>query len=372
MKRDTDIRSADAIVGGKRMKRRRFLSTVGAGAVALEFPFLVGAGKVFAATDPNAPPDLDAARKEGPLLLWHGDQEGDVVKFIEAFTKKTGIKVEQQRLLPGAAWPKLAAELRAGKVDVDVYDTSDVGTMDKMRKDGNLLHYNSKELEAYETRYASNPKGYWTTYFINVGPIMYDPRYVKEDEAPKSLMDLLDARWKDGIGFQNTAAGTSYGMWFVLRNILPKDYWERLAAQKPKGYASSTQIMTDLHRGDVKLGGRVSIFQLIKSERDKLPVKVVFPTEGSASVTEVTAIFKTTKRPNAAKAYVDFLLSQEGQKLWNEIQGSYSARPDVSIEGLPPISSIKVLIPTIDELEEYGSPKLHAEYVKVWNKIIGL
>ncbi|HEX7386740.1 MAG TPA: extracellular solute-binding protein [Castellaniella sp.] len=352
--------------------RRKFLTTLGVGAAGLGFPFIVTSRKAFADTADSAPPDMNAARKEGPLLLWHGDQEADVVKFIRMFTDKTGIQVNQQRLLPGAAWPKLNAELRAGKVDVDVYDTSDPGTMDKMRQQGHLLRYEPPGMDAFDPRALSNPRGYWSTYFINVGPIMYDPRYVKQDEAPKSLMDLLDPRWKNAIGFQNAAAGTSYAMWFVLRNILPKDYWTKLAAQNPKGYSSSTQIMSDLHRGDLKVGGRVSIFQYLKSKRDKLPIEMVFPTEGTPSVNEVTGIFKASKRPNAAKAYVNYLLSAEGQKAWNEIQGSYSARKDVDIAGLPAISSIKVLFPTPDEFAEFGSQKLHAEYLKVWNNLVGL
>ncbi|MBV6306125.1 ABC transporter substrate-binding protein [Candidimonas humi] len=371
MKRTNVVDVADQAGNGS-VNRRRFLTTLGGGAMVLGFPFIATSRKALAEGTDNAPLDMNAARKEGPLLLWHGDQEADVVKFNKIFTDKTGIQVNQQRLLPGAAWPKLYAELRAGKADVDVYDTSDLGTMDKMRQLGHLLRYEFEDLDAYDPRAVSNPRGYWATYYINAGPIMYDPRYVKKEEAPKSLVDLLNPLWKNGIGFQNAAAGTSYGMWFVLRNILAKDYWTKLAAQKPRGYSSSTQIMSDIHRGDLKLGGRVSIFQYLKSKRDKQPIEMVFPTEGTPAVNQVTAAFKTTKRPNAAKAYVKFLLSAEGQKIWNEIQGSYSARKDVNIEGLPPLSSIKLLFPTPSELAEYASEKLHSEYLKVWNNMVGL
>jgi iron(III) transport system substrate-binding protein len=358
---------------GLNFARRRFVAAAGAGLVATGLPLLTTASKAAAAeSSGSAPPDLAAARKEGPLLLWHGDQEGDVVEFIKGFTQKTGIEVVQQRLLPGAAWPKLDAEYRTGNSNVDVYMTSDAGTLDNHRKQSRLLRYDSPELAAYAPQYKSDPPGYWTTYYINVGPMMYDPRYVPEDVAPKTWMDLLDPRWKGQIGFQNAAAGTSYAMWFVLKDILPNDYWDRLAAQKPRGYSSSTQIMTDIHRGDLKIGGRVSNFQYLKSLRQKLPIKMVFPPEGAPSVTQPTGIIGTTKRPNAAKAFVDYLLSREGQQKWNEIQGSYSARSDVNIEGLPPISSIKVLIPTPANFAEYGSPATHATFVKLFNRIVGL
>ena len=354
------------------LTRRRIVAAAGAGLVTGGLPLLMTAGNAAAQGSASAPPDLAAARKEGPLLLWHGDQEGDIVEFIKGFTQKTGIEVVQQRLLPGAAWPKLDAEIRTGNSSVDVYMSSDAGTMDVYGKKGRLLRYESPELAAYAPQYKSDPPGYWTTYYINVGPMMYDPRYVAEDVAPKTWMDLLDPRWKGQIGFQNSAAGTSYAMWFVLKDILPKDYWDRLAVQKPRGYASSTQIMTDIHRGDLKIGGRVSNFQYLKSLRQKLPIKMVFPPEGAPSVTQPVGIIATTKRPNTAKIFTDYLLSQEGQKKWNEIQGSYSARSDVNIEGLPPISSIKVLIPTAANFADYGSPAMHATFVKLFNRIVGL
>jgi iron(III) transport system substrate-binding protein len=354
------------------LTRRQFVAAAGVGLVAAGLPFLTTARKAAAQSSASAPPDLAAARKEGPLLVWHGDQEGDIVEFMKGFTQKTGLEVVQQRLLPGAAWPKLDAEYRTGNSNVDVYMTSDTGTMDNHRKQGRMLLYESPELAAYAPQYKSNPPGYWTTYYINIGPIMYDARYVPEAAAPKTLMDLLDPRWKGQIGFQNAAAGTSYAFWFVLKDILPKDYWDKLAAQKPRGYSSSTQIMTDIHRGDLKIGGRVSNFQYLKSLRQKLPIKMVFPAEGAPSVTQPVGIIGTTKRPNAAKAFIDYLLSREGQKKWNEIQGSYSARNDVNIEGLPPIASIKVLMPTAAKFDEYGSPTMHAEFVKLWNRIVGL
>jgi spermidine/putrescine-binding protein len=67
----------------------------------------------------TAAPDPKAAAGEGPLVIWHPDQEGDVVQFLKIFTDKTGIQTVQQRLLPGAAVPKLEAELRTGTTDLD-------------------------------------------------------------------------------------------------------------------------------------------------------------------------------------------------------------------------------------------------------------
>src|ERR1039457_4410243 len=147
------------------LTRRQFVAAAGVGLVTTGLPLLMTARNAAAESSSSAPPDLAAARTEGPLLLWHGDQEGDVVEFIKGFTQKTWIEVVQQRLLPGAAWPKLDAEYRTGNSNVDVYMSSDAGTMDNYGKQGRLLRYDSAELAAYEPRYKSDPPGYWTTYY---------------------------------------------------------------------------------------------------------------------------------------------------------------------------------------------------------------
>ncbi len=348
------------------LNRRKLLLATGAGAISLAMPHVVGSAYAAATEAPS----VEKAKAEGPVVVWHGDQEPDVVEFLKLFTEKTGVPAVQQRLLPGAALPKLEIEFRTGQTSGDLYLTSDSGIMEQLRKQDRLLHYVPKEMDAYGPEYRSAEPGYWTTYYINVGPMMYDPRFVKEAEAPKSWTDLLNPTWKNQIGFQNSSAGTSYAFWFVLKDILPKDYWDELAKQQPRSYSSSTQILQDIERGAIKLGGRVSIFQYVKSVRNKQPAKAVFPAQGVPSVNQVTGIFSTAKHPNGAKIFVDYMTSKEGQYNWNNIQGSYSARKDVQIEHLPDIATLKLLLPL--DFDDYQRPERRKEFVAIWNKMTGL
>lgn len=353
------------------VSRRGLMVGAGIGLVASGLATLAAEGKASAATPTWSPPAdlLAAARKEGRLLLWHGDQEADVVKFLQIFTKKTGIAATEQYLLPGAALPKLQAELRAHETDVDVYDTSDAGLMTQLQKQGRLLQYMSPELGAYASHYKSTPPGYWATYYVNIGTMMYDPRHVAVSIGPKTWTDLLNREWKGQVGFQNAAAGSQYAWWYLLRQVLPADYWTKLAAQKPRAYTSSTQIVEAINDGNLKIGGKVSIFQYAKSLKRKEPLHVVFPPEGSPAQNQVSGIIATTKRPNAAKIYTDFLLSQEGQTIWNNIQGSPSARTDVKVADLPDMSGVKLL--HVTDMADFESRANHQEFVKLWNKITG-
>jgi iron(III) transport system substrate-binding protein len=72
-------------------------------------------------------------------------------------------------------------------------------------------------------------------------------------------------------------------------------------------------------------------------------VNFVFPTEGVSAVTEPVAILSTARNPEAAKAFVDFLLSREGQELAAG-QGYLPAHPEVTPpEGFPPRAEIELM-----------------------------
>jgi iron(III) transport system substrate-binding protein len=83
------------------------------------------------------------------------------------------------------------------------------------------------------------------------------------------------------------------------------------------------------------------------------PVDFVFPTEGVSIVTEPTAIIKSTNNPDAAKAFVSFLLSRDGQELAVS-QGYFPARKDVKPPaGFPDVGSLKILPVDIGELLQH-------------------
>ena len=66
---------------------------------------------------------------------------------------------------------------------------------------------------------------------------------------------------------------------------------------------------------------------------------------------------------------MDYLLSQEGQQAWIDLQGSYSARKDVIAHGLPNIATVNFIHPK--DMEDYASAARHQEFFKLWNQITG-
>lgn len=340
---------------------------------------LVGGASVAAASIALSPygafaagperPSLEKARTEGTLVMWHADPEVEKVAFYKAFTERTGIKVIGQRVAPGVALPKLLAQLRSGGAEIDVYDSSDEGLSDGLGRDGHLLRYEPVDIAMYEPPFRSNDAGLWTAYWINLNALAYSPKFVAPDQAPKTWNDLLNPAWRGSVGFQNTAAGSQYVWWYNVRSVVSADYWDKLREQKPRTYASSNQILADLLNGNLKIGGKVSAFQYVQAKRKGIELNMVFPPEGTPTGSLATSIVVSTKRPNAAKTYIDFVLSKEGQELWCGLVGCHSARRDVNVPDVPTLSKQKILVPS--DFQDYASRKRHAEYVTAWNKISG-
>ena len=101
-------------------------------------------------------------------------------------------------------------------------------------------------------------------------------------------------------------------------------------------------ILKSVSGGD-KLFGVIVDFMPIREKAKGAPVEFVFPKEGVSAVSEPVAILNTTKNPDTAKAFVDFLISPEGQELALK-QGYIAAHPGVALPaGYPPRDQIKVL-----------------------------
>jgi iron(III) transport system substrate-binding protein len=104
--------------------------------------------------------------------------------------------------------------------------------------------------------------------------------------------------------------------------------------------------------GGQKMYGIIVEFMALNAKAKGSPVDFVFPAEGVSIVTEPTAIIRSTKNPQAAKAFVDFLLSKEGQELAVS-QGYFPARKDVKPPtGFPDVATLRILPVDISELEK--------------------
>lgn len=283
-----------------------------------------------------------ALAASGKLVLYTSQPNEDAQETVDAFTAKhPDVEVEWIRDGTTKVMAKLAAEFEAGAPQPDVLLIADMVTMEGLKAEGRLMAHEGADISAYDPAIMDDEKFYFSTKLITTG-IVYN---TAAEMVPTSYTDLLDEAAKDRIAMPSpltSGAATIHMAALTANPDLGWAYYEGLADQgaNPQGGNGGTYRAI---AGGEKLYGFVVDFLPIREKANGAPVEFVFPEEGVSAVTEPVAILSTAQNPEAARAFVDFLLSPEGQQLAAD-QGYLAAHPDIAPpEGFPARDQIKLM-----------------------------
>lgn len=283
-----------------------------------------------------------ALAASGKLVLYTSQPNEDAQQTVDAFTAKyPEVEVEWIRDGTTKVMAKLAAEFEAGAPQPDVLLIADMVTMEGLKAEGRLMAHEDADVSAYDPAIMDEDKTYFSTKLITTG-IVYN---TNAEMVPTSYQDLLkdEAAGKIAMPSPLTSGAATIHMATLTSNPdLGWAYYEGLADQgaNPQGGNGGTYRAI---AGGEKLYGFVVDFLPIREKANGAPVEFVFPEEGVSAVTEPVAILSTAQNPDAAKAFVDFLLSPEGQQLAAD-QGYLAAHPDIAPpEGFPARDEIKLM-----------------------------
>lgn len=283
-----------------------------------------------------------AAAADGKLVLYTSQPNADAQQTLDAFKAKHP-KVDISFVRDGTprVLAKLRAEIAAGQPQADLLLIADSVTMEGLKKEGLLLAYKAPAAAGYPAG-THDPDGTWFgTKLITTG-IVYN---TKAPMKPTSWRDLVKPETK---GLVQLPTPLSSGAALIHTAALTANlsegwkYFEQLKANGAAATGGNGDVLRAVAGGE-KLYGFVVDFITIREKAKGAPVEFVFPTEGVSVVTEPVAILKSSKNPEAAKAFIDFLLSPEGQALAT-IQGYIPALPSAPLPpGYPPREQIKVM-----------------------------
>jgi iron(III) transport system substrate-binding protein len=279
---------------------------------------------------------------EGKLVLYTSQPNTDAQQTIDAFKAKYP-KVDISFVRDGTPriMAKLRAELQAGAPQADLLLIADSVTMEGLKAENRLLAHPGADVSAYPAGIHDSQKFWFSTKLITTG-IIYN---TKAPFRPESWNDLLRAEAKGNIVMPSplnsgaalihaaTLTGTLQGGW---------DFYRRLKGNDALAGGANGDVLRQVAGGE-KLFGMIVDFMPIREKAKGAPVEFVFPKEGVSAVSEPVAILANTKNPDAAKAFVDFLLSEEGQTLALR-QGYLAAHPKVAVPaGYPARDTIKLM-----------------------------
>jgi iron(III) transport system substrate-binding protein len=288
------------------------------------------------------PAAASAQEASGKLILYTSQPNTDAQQTIDTF-KVRHPKVDASFVRDGTprVLAKLRAEIEAGGPQADVLLIADSVTMEGLKKEGRLLAHERADVSAYPAGTHDPQKHWFATKLITTG-IVYN---AKAPFKPASWTDLLKPEAKGQVVMPsplNSGAALIHAA--TLTGNLPGGwrYYEGLKGNGALAGGGNGDILKSVAGGE-KLFGVIVDFMPIREKAKGAPIEFVFPKEGVSAVSEPVAILKTTKNADAARAFVDFLLSKEGQELALK-QGYIAAHPAVALPaGYPPREQIKVM-----------------------------
>ncbi|MCL1939369.1 MAG: ABC transporter substrate-binding protein [Desulfovibrionaceae bacterium] len=261
------------------------------------------------------------------LIIYTSMKESLIGKLSDEFVKQhPGMAVDYQSAGAGKLMAKIAAERESGKILADVIWTSEVPDFYKMKADGMLEPYNSSMLKEVLNPFDDHD-GSFTAARLGTLGIGYNTKHIKT--APTAWSDLTNPEFKGAFGIANPAlSGTSYMSVALLVKQFGWEFFEKLHANGARIGKGSGQVIDDTASGD--LVASLAVDYIINDKIQKgAPMALAYPPE-MLVVPSPVAILKKTPNMEAAKKFVDFLLSKEAQAIIAS-EGTLPVRTDVTV-----------------------------------------
>jgi iron(III) transport system substrate-binding protein len=313
----------------------------------------------------------EAAKKEGELT-WYTAHSDDVTAqalgrdFEASFP---GVKVNVVRTTAQVAFQRVTQEIKASAMQVDVLSSTDIGHYIYLKEKNLLDKYvpinGSKVFDIYKNY---DPDGYYCVTSAGMIAIGYNTGKLKETDVPTNWTDLADPKWKDKIALGHPGFSGYVGTWAVtLRKLYGWQFFEKLAKNNPLIGRSINDTVTMLNSGERLIAGSGPVGTAMSSAAKGNPLAMIYPTDGTVLIIAPSGIMKGVKHPNAARLYMEYLLSPEASRIWlthfNE-----SMRPEVSPpKGVVSAKDVKIIHPSVEEIAK-GIP----EVIKQWRDTFGV
>ena len=287
-------------------------------------------------------PPCPAAARAMDELIAKAKAEKEVVYYTElivdqivrpvaaAFERKYGIKVIYWRGDSQAASLKLAIEHKAGRTKADVWSLA--SGISSLIEGGLIGRFATPSMAALPAQFR-DPNGYWAaTNTIVIGAAV-NTDLVPAPRRPRSNDELLAPQWRGQIVWK---PNDMTGAWGFIGNVLAElgeargiAYLRRLSAQDIAPVGASTRAILDgVIGGEHAMVLGVSAHNTEISRKAGAPVAFL-PLSSAWATLHVIGVTGGAPHPNAARLFVDFALSAEGQDIFRNA-GYLPSRPGVA------------------------------------------
>ncbi len=319
---------------------------------------------------------IEGAKKEGSLnysdtIIQPTTNDVLVAAFRAHYGLPSSFPVNFTLLTSGAMITRVEQELAANRVTFDVAAIGSPTWTFERHKAGAFMKYRSREYDAYQDVIKAG-LGVDGSFVLNGGyaqiPI-WNADILRFDGA--SYRDALKAavpgRFSIGDVVQSESHLTTYA---GLRQVLDVDFFKEMAKKKPTFVGRSEQSAQRILTGQdvIAFGGNPS--RVHQSNQKGAKLRILYPSEGFTFLPQLTFIMAKAPHPNAAKLWMDFILSETGQQILANREALISGRanfkspiPDIA----PDFSSLKIIKVDWEKMTADQLMKYREEWINIFN-----
>jgi iron(III) transport system substrate-binding protein len=255
---------------------------------------------------------VEGAKKEKKLVFYTTMDLPQNIEIVRDFAQRYPfLDLELHPLEAETLVKRILDEARRGVSTWDVL-LGGGGSFQSLLEASLVIAYPSPQREAASDA-LNDQVGYWSGYYINPYVLGYSTTLVKDEVVPKSYDELLEPRWKGSrIAIDSTAHGLLRGLAGAWGEEKAVAYLKRLADQQPVMARASIMAVDSLHTGNVAVViARAPVIQGYKTKLGS-PIGWI-PLEPTVAQIDAVMLSAQSPHPNAARLFVDFILSKEGQ-----------------------------------------------------------
>lgn len=279
------------------------------------------------------------------LTIYSGREEDVVAPLYKDFEAASGVTLNVRY---GDSAELAAQMLEEGdNSPADVFFSQDAGTLGAVTD--RLIPLSQTELDRIPASLRS-ADGKWVGTSGRVRVVAYNTKTVKPSDLPDTILGYTDKRFRGRLGIAPTNA--SFQAFVTVMRLeygdqKTRDFLKALKANDVKIYPKNLAILEAIASGEIDLGLVNHYYlALLKAEQPDAPVANHFLTPGDPGAFVNVAgvgILTSSKKKDLAATFVDYLLSDEGQRYYTT-KSEEAEYPLVAglpgPTGLPPLADL--------------------------------
>jgi ABC-type Fe3+ transport system substrate-binding protein len=266
-------------------------------------------------------PLIEAAKKEGQVVWYTTLIVNQIIRPLkDAFEKKyPGVTLQYTRADDLVTSAKILEEAKAGRVQADIFDG--IANMLPLQEAGLLTRFTVSNAADYPAALKAKD-GYWVAANMYVFTPGINTELLPKDKAPKTFQDLLDPTLKGKMAWNGSSMAGAFGF---VANILTTmgedkgmDYLRALSKQQIVNVdASSRAVLDQVIAGEYWMNLMAFNHHVVISQRKGAPCDWL-KLEPAPVILDAVALLKDAPHPDAARLLLEFVLSEEGQKVFQK------------------------------------------------------